>query len=1498
MNDPVRTDPRPSRSRRRAVAHAASRATVTLSGPPAARAAAPALLAALAAALPAPAAITWDGGGGNGEFQNPANWNGTDPDADDDGILDDGDLIFAGAVQTSVVVDIDYSGIDSITFAGDADTFTIDGDGAGDPEQLSFNDGASIVNDSTVAGDMTFGGGLELLFTGDATITNNDANGDSAIVIDSNILLGGPSDLLIDGTGDVTINGIITGASSELDFQGTGTLTLNGASNYDGGTSISSGTVLVGDAAAFGTGAVRFLGDATLGATGGAVAGVANAVLVGDGVTLTIGGSEDLELAGSLSGSGSITIDLAGSADALTLSGANGGLLGGITLAEGTLVAGTSTALGAGSLTVTGQDGNAILQAGADDLTLANAIVLDDGAGTAVLDVTGDTGLSLSGAISGDGDLEIGLDAGVFLALGGASGDWTGDTIIDNAGAGLILAGNEALGSGTLRLQADGEVRGSGAGRELSNAVDLGASTLTLGAGDDFTISGVISGSGGVILDAADTRITLSGTNTYTGTTTLTGGTLVLGSDDAIGDGAGGASLAIAGGLLGTGGATVSLDEDITVSGDFGFEDLAGGSLRLTGDVDLGDAARTITSSADEDVILDGTISSTGQDDGLVKAGTGRLILAGDNSAWNGGVTLNAGSLGIGDDGALGGAALALGGDASIFAFDDARTIANDVDLGENTLTITGENDLRLDGDLTQSGGDASVIVNATGTVTFAGAGSDWAGGTTIASGDVVVEDSEALGTGDITFSGGSLAAGVAGVDLDEAIVAADRFTITGSEDLTLSGDVSGAGGITVDLADAADVLTLGGTNSFEGDLVVDRGRVELQNGDALGDGVTASFDGDEAGTLVLSADETIGALSGGDENDGVELGASTLTLAGPAGGGASTFAGVISGTGGLTVTGGTHLLDGASTFTGATTVTGGVLGGTGSLAGDLVIGDGGTLDGGAADAVGTFTVGGGFDLQSGATWVVDISGSDLTSFDVLDVTGSASLASGATIDVDLSQASGTYIVTGTEFQILAADGGITDGGLAVDTDSATLQFYLLESIGVDPEFEDGDTTLSIVANRAEDAFSNPAVVDPGNNRRVGAALDQLIPVADANEGQGEAAELLAQLQVLNGADLNTALSELAPVEAATPGAIAISGVSGYAAVQGGYLASRRDGTAPLFMASGSLSNPSSLVPSVPAGSLASAAAEPWVFGEAIRERDRADAEESLGVDSDLADRYGMNVWAKLYAFESDLDAEGSRPGYRGDFVGGQAGVDWRLGDSVILGLGFGVLDTEADLEPDAGEVDAEGFRLGPYFSWTGTDWFVDGSFSYGLSDYEQDRTVRLPGQPVQTARGDYDGEDLTGYLAVGRAFQFEGGWRLTPAVSLRYSTFDFDGYTETGAGVQNMVVADRSQDSLQSRLSVTLSRRFTGDRLTFVPEVTVGWEHEFEDYDDVEASFGVGGGPFQLDVGGPVENALVLGFGVTVLLDQRLAGFVRYDGLIGDGGDTQGVTFGLNVSF
>ncbi|WP_291312922.1 autotransporter-associated beta strand repeat-containing protein, partial [Devosia sp. 66-14] len=104
-------------------------------------------------------------------------------------------------------------------------------------------------------------------------------------------------------------------------------------------------------------------------------------------------------------------------------------------------------------------------------------------------------------------------------------------------------------------------------------------------------------------------------------------------------------------------------------------------------------------------------------------------------------------------------------------------------------------------------------------------------------------------------------------------------------------------------------------------------GTLELQNGAAISNTGAVVLDNTAGVTLLVTNSETIGSLAGGGATGGtVQIAAGqTLTT-----GGADTstsFAGVISGSGGLTKTGtGTFTLSGSNTYAGTTTVSGGTL--------------------------------------------------------------------------------------------------------------------------------------------------------------------------------------------------------------------------------------------------------------------------------------------------------------------------------------------------------------------------------------------------------------------------------------------------------------------------------------------------------------------------------------------------------------------------------------------
>jgi autotransporter-associated beta strand protein len=210
------------------------------------------------------------------------------------------------------------------------------------------------------------------------------------------------------------------------------------------------------------------------------------------------------------------------------------------------------------------------------------------------------------------------------------------------------------------------------------------------------------------------------------------------------------------------------------------------------------------------------------------------------------------------------------------------------------------------------------------GTLTLSGTGS-------IADSSDVVDD----GTLDIsaTTSGASILtlSGTGAVTLGaETLTLSDAST-------TFSGAIDGSGGLTL----TTGTETLTGDNLYTGVTTINGGTLKLSGTGSIAD----SSDVVDNGTLDISG-TTSGASIVTLSGDGaVTLGAETLTLTM----GASTFSGVIGGSGGLTVDGsGIELLSGVNTYSGATTIGSGetlALSGTGSIAKSSGVADSGTFD-------------------------------------------------------------------------------------------------------------------------------------------------------------------------------------------------------------------------------------------------------------------------------------------------------------------------------------------------------------------------------------------------------------------------------------------------------------------------------------------------------------------------------------------------------------------------
>jgi autotransporter-associated beta strand protein len=122
-------------------------------------------------------------------------------------------------------------------------------------------------------------------------------------------LTGSSPTIQVDNTAATILSGVISGTGLGIVKTGTGTLTLKGANTYDGGTTVSQGTLLVSNTSGSGTGsgAVLVNSGATLGGSGT----ISGAVTVASGGTLAPGASiGTLTFGSSLALSGATTMEI------------------------------------------------------------------------------------------------------------------------------------------------------------------------------------------------------------------------------------------------------------------------------------------------------------------------------------------------------------------------------------------------------------------------------------------------------------------------------------------------------------------------------------------------------------------------------------------------------------------------------------------------------------------------------------------------------------------------------------------------------------------------------------------------------------------------------------------------------------------------------------------------------------------------------------------------------------------------------------------------------------------------------------------------------------------------------------------------------------------------------------------------------------------------------------------------------------------------------------
>jgi len=356
------------------------------------------------------------------------------------------------------------------------------------------------------------------------------------------------------------------------------------------------------------------------------------------------------------------------------------------------------------------------------------------------------------------GIITANLGAGIAnLAVGNTTlNGLLGAASVNITSGSLILGGDNRLASGAT-VTLGGGALDSGANATTITTLQLNSGVVTgsglLTATTYNLVTGEVAGALGAGTANVTGAVSLTGTTAATTLNINTGGVLTLGSADRIADAT---NLVVNGGEFALGTNTETL---ASVS-------LLGGKLSGSG---------TLTGTSYN--VESGTVSLVLAGAGVVltKSNSGTVLLEGTN-IFTGGIVLNAGTLVLGNAGALNAiapntVAFGAGSTAKLqlngysVTLDSLATntvagspVVENASASAVSLTINGASTTIFAGLLQDGTGGGALSLNLNGSGDLALVGNNtFSGGVTLSSGTLRAGSNSALGDGTLTFSGGRL---------------------------------------------------------------------------------------------------------------------------------------------------------------------------------------------------------------------------------------------------------------------------------------------------------------------------------------------------------------------------------------------------------------------------------------------------------------------------------------------------------------------------------------------------------------------------------------------------------------------------------------------------------------------------------------------------------------------------------------------------------------------
>jgi uncharacterized protein YhjY with autotransporter beta-barrel domain len=244
----------------------------------------------------------------------------------------------------------------------------------------------------------------------------------------------------------------------------------------------------------------------------------------------------------------------------------------------------------------------------------------------------------------------------------------------------------------------------------------------------------------------------------------------------------------------------------------------------------------------------------------------------------------------------------------------------------------------------------------------------------------------------------------------------------------------------------------------------------------------------------------------------------------------------------------------------------------------------------------------------------------------------------------------------------------------------------------------------------------------------------------------------------------------------------------------------------------------------------------------------------------------GTNIWAGGTGQFGRRDADGELSGLRFSTDGISVGIDRRLSERLVLGLGVGYGRYETTVGSNGSASKAKGYSFAFYGSFQpSVETFVDMLVGVGRIDFDSRRHVAAVDQ---FATGSRSGEQAFASLTAGAEFRRDG-LTISPYGRIDVARDRLKAYSESGAGLYSLTYHEQRLNSSSLSMGVRAETQHDTDFGRVVPRLRLEYRRQLDGQHGASVSYAdlFGGPEYSLGAAGTSRNALLLGVGSDFLV-------------------------------